>query len=215
VANKKLKLLLFLKLAFFLAYCQAETTYRPFYLGAIGGYGSTTWNGLVPIKGKQNLAINISTPIEVREGGALWGLLVGYEFNSYVALEANYMRFPKATVIFDPISLFSFINDGQTEFISHTESVSLMGKIMFPICNTRMRIYSSAGVAGLHRNDILADRWRVNPTFGVGFNYHFTDRFTGELGGNYIAGYGESQINPTETYIPFLYSISLRLAYYF
>jgi Outer membrane protein beta-barrel domain len=219
--HNKLKLLLFSQLSFFLAFCQAETTkevqcaHYPFYLGAGGGYGSTTWDGLVPIKNKQNLAINISTPIRVREGGALWGFFVGYEFIPSFALEASYMRYPNATVIFDPISLFTYMNDGRTQFVTHTESVSLMGKILLAIPNTRMRIYSSAGAASVHRNDLLANRWRLNPTFGLGLNCHFTEHLAGELAGNYIAGFGESQLNPTETYFPFLYSISLRLAYYF
>jgi Outer membrane protein beta-barrel domain len=221
VANKKLKLFLFSQLSFFLAFCQAETTkdvkccHHPFYLGASGGYGSTTWKGLVPLKDKQNLAINISTPIRVREGGALWGFFLGYEFIPYFALEASYMHYPNARVIFDPISLFTYMNEGRTQFVTHTESVSLMAKILLAIPNTRMRIYSSAGAASMHRSDILANHWRLSPTFGVGLNYHFTEHLTSELAGNYIAGFGESQLNPTETYFPFLYSLSLRLAYYF
>ncbi|MFI4919668.1 MAG: hypothetical protein ACHP65_08950, partial [Legionellales bacterium] len=35
---------------------------HPFYVGAIAGAGSTTWEGLVPSHENQNMAINISTP---------------------------------------------------------------------------------------------------------------------------------------------------------
>ena len=60
------------------------------------GLGSTTWTGLVPESKNQNLAINISTPINAREGGSSLGALAGYEFTPYFALEANYMRFADA-----------------------------------------------------------------------------------------------------------------------
>ncbi|MFI4919933.1 MAG: hypothetical protein ACHP65_10305, partial [Legionellales bacterium] len=156
-----------------------------------------------------------STPIEVREGGSIWGLLLGYEFMPYFALEANYMHYPKAAVSFDEMSLFSYTNNGLLSFTSGTETLSLMGKVMLVIPNTKMRVYSSAGVAELHRKDIILNSWRARPTFGLGVNYHLTERVTAELGGNYTAGYGESQLKPTDAYFPFLYSLSLRLAYCF
>ena len=188
---------------------------HPLYLGAMGGYGSTTWRGLVPTKENQNPAISLSTPVNVTEGGALWGVIAGYEFIPYFALEASYMHYPNAKVAFDSTSLFSFTTDGLTAFDTHTESLSLMGKIMLLIPNTKFRVYSSAGAAGVHRNDILINDWRLSPTFGVGVNVHFTEHFMSEIGGNYTAGFGESNLNPTESYFPFLYSLTLRLAYCF
>ena len=188
---------------------------HPFYVGATGGYGSTTWAGLVPSEENQNLAISLSTPIKVNEGGGVWGFFGGYEWTPYFALEASYMRYPKATVTFDSVSLFSFSNDGLTHFATRTETVSAMGKVMLLVPNTELRVYSSLGVAGVHRDDMLASDWRPSPTFGVGFNYHLTEHLMGELGANYTAGYGESQLNPTEVYFPFLYAAFLRLAYCF
>ena len=200
--------------------CRAEalddgTFQHPLYIGATGGYGSTTWAGLVPAEENQNLAISLSTPIEVKEGGGVWGFFAGYEWTPYFALEAAYMRYPDAHVTFDPISLFSFINEGLDGFTTRTETVSAMAKIMLLIPNTHMRLYSSLGVAGVHREDMLKDRWRSSPTFGAGFNYHFAEHFMAEIGGNYTAGYGESQLNPTDVYFPFLYSGFVRLAYCF
>ena len=74
---------------------------------------------------------------------------------------------------------------------------------MLIIPNTQMRFYSSAGAANVHREDMIVDEWRVSPTFGVGFNYHISEHLMGELAGNYTAGFGESQLNPTYTYFPF------------
>lgn len=211
---------LLLECCLFIGACTAGTTGKinpsPFlYIGAIGGYGSTTWVGLVPEKNNQNPALILSTPINVEEGGGVWGVFVGYEFIPSFELEASYMRYPDATVSFDTGSLFSFINNDQLNFVTKTDSVNIMGKIMMYIPNTKLRAYSSAGVAGVHRNDLLTNHWRVTPTFGVGFNAFITKHIMGELGANYTAGYGEPDLNPTESYFPFLYSVNFRLAYVF
>lgn len=217
MTNTKLNLCLFL-LIFFPSIIQAKTNNEfkhPIYIGAIGGFGSTTWAGLVPSQTHQNSAMSMSTPISAQEGGHVWGVLAGYEFSPYFALEGNYMRYPRANIFFDTLSLFSFNYFGLTGFATETETLSLMGKVMLIIPDTKMRVYSSAGASNVHRQDMIVDDWRLSPTFGFGLNYRFTNHFMGELGGNYTAGFGESQLNPTDTYFPFLYSISLRLAYCF
>ena len=66
---------------------------RP-YAGISGGYGMTTWKGLIPPPDKQNFAIMISTPLEVDEGGGMWGALVGFEFTPHFAIEGSYKHFP-------------------------------------------------------------------------------------------------------------------------
>lgn len=182
----------------------------PFYAGVTGGHGWTTWNGLVPTE--QNGAINLSTPVYVSEGGKLWGLFAGYEFNPYFAIEAAYMHYPDANVQFDAMSLFTFENNGLSGFITHTEMISLMANIMLIVPHSDVRVYSGAGLAEVHRYDIIKNNWQPSPTFGAGFNYNFTDRLMGELGANYTAGRGQSQLNPAENYFPFIYSIFLRLA---
>jgi hypothetical protein len=86
---------------------------------------------------------------------------------------------------------------------------------MLIIPNSNFRVFSSAGVTKLHRQDIIMDDWRLTPNFGVGVNYHLSEHLMAELNGNYTAGFGESQLNPTDTYFPFLYSLTFRLAYFF
>lgn len=195
---------------------QVETSFRhPFYIGIAGGYGATTWNGLVPSRNNASIALNMSTPIRVTEGGFVWGMFTGYELNPFFALEGGYMQYPDAKIKFDSMSIFSFDNDGKTSLSTQTEVVTFMGKVMLFIPNTDIRFYSSFGIADVHRDDEIAERWRVSPSFGVGFNYNLTEHIMGELGANYIGGYGESELNPVENYIPFLYSVFLRLAYKF
>ena len=218
MTNIKLNLCLCSLIFFPSITCHAETINafkHPLYVGALGGFGSTTWRGLVPSENNQNLAMSMSTPVNVGEGGQVWGFLAGYEFSPFFALEANYMHYPNAYINFDSLSLFSFTYEGLTGFSTDTETLSIMGKIMLIIPDTKMRVYSSAGIANVHRQDMIVDDWRLSPSFGVGLNYMISDHLLGEIGGNYTAGFGESQLNPADTYFPFLYSVSLRLAYYF
>lgn len=207
-------------ISFLILSCQLHatgqiTSHHPFYIGVLGGYGSTTWEGLVPAKKSQNEAMMMSTPIRISEGGNIWGIVAGFEFIPFFAIEGNYTHYPDSTVHFDSMSIFSFKNDERSFFITKTETISLMGKVMMPVSDTHFKIFSSAGAARTHRNDMLLDNWRLTPTFGAGLNYRLSDRLMGELAGNYTAGFGESQLEPTNTYFPFLYSVSLRLAYFF
>lgn len=198
-------------------YALTPTLAKPswFYIGGIGGYSSTTWGGLVPARENQNMALKLSTPTEVAEGGLVWGAFTGYEFSPHFAIEASYINYPNAKVTFDDSSLFSFTNDGQTTFMSHTQTLMLMAKLMLFIPHSTLRFYSSAGIANMHRDDLLVNDWRLTPTFAIGINQRKGEHLLWEINGNYTAGYGESQLNPTETYFPFLYSITLRIAYGF
>lgn len=193
----------------------SESVTYPFYLGGIGGYGASTWNGLVPSQANKNIAMSMSTPIDVYEGGAVFGVLAGYEFSPYFSIEVNYLKYPDAQIWFDTSSLFSFDHNKALFFNSETETVSLSGKVMLKIPRTKLKAYSSAGVADLHRKDMLLDQWLVTPTFGVGLIYAITERWAGEVAANYTAGFGESQLHPVNGYFPFLYSVTARLAYHF
>jgi hypothetical protein len=188
-------------------------TPHPLYVGVLGGFGSTTWRGLVPEAENQNPALRISMPTNSSEGGFLWGVFVGYELTRYFAFEASYVDYPDATVIFDVGSLFAFDHDGQTEFKTKTSTLSFIGKLMVSIPQTKLRIYSGAGVSGIHRQDLLKDETRVAPSFVMGCNYPITPHIDGHIGASFTAGYGEATLNPANDFIPFLYSIVFKLAY--
>ncbi|MDI1351337.1 MAG: outer membrane beta-barrel protein [bacterium] len=216
VFTKKIKYMLLIQIAPLLCHAQNSTNnsiVHSLYLGVQGGYGSTTWEGLVPNQKNQNLALSMSTPIETHEGGGVWGGIFGYELNQNFAIEGQYMHYPKANIFFDSGSLFSFNNNDQTQLTTNTETLSLMAKLMVRISNSKVRAYSSAGITDIHRKDMLTDQWHVGPAFSVGLNYEISDHFMAEIGGNYAAGFGESQLSPAESYIPFLYSGTFRLAY--
>lgn len=218
--HNKSNLFIFLCLSFIFStsFSYSVTTSQkkhPLYVGLIAGYGSTTWQGLVATEKNQNVALMLSTPTEAEEGGATWGILAGYEFTPYFALEANYVKYPESTIYFNPVSLYSFTHEGALSFSTKTKSVSLMGKIMLLFPDSNWRVFSGAGAAALYRKDSIVNDWRLTPTFGLGVNYNFTEHLMGELVGNYTAGFGESLLSPVDTYFPFLYSITAHLAYRF
>lgn len=185
---------------------------HPFYFGVQNGYGSTTWQGLVPTRNNQSIAMSMSTPIDVTEGGLTGGFFLGYELLPYFALEGSYVRYQDAIVNFGTDSIFYFDN-GYTSLRTSTQSTSLIGKVMLVIPHTEVRAFSSAGLAVSHRWDNLRDFYRATPTFGLGFNYNITNRAMVELAGSYTAGYGESEITPVVDYMPFLYSVLIKIAY--
>jgi hypothetical protein len=201
---------------FTLAHAADDDKFRyPFYVGLAGGYGSTTWNMLVPSAHKANSAMALSTPTDVREGGFAGGVFAGYEIIPQFAVELNYTKYPQANLSFSKRSLFSYRNNHSTGFTSNTENVGLVGKFMVIIPRTTVRAFSSVGIAGIHRADMLANQWRATPTFNVGFNYNLTPHVMTELAVNYTGGAGESELTPTDDYIPFLYAVYLRLGYRF
>lgn len=177
-----------------------------YYVGGVLGSGYTTWGGLVPSEENRNDAMSVSTPILVREGGAVWGFFGGYEITPYFAIEANYMDYPEAVVTFDEDSLFAFEHDGLTKLRTNTQTGSLMAKIMLIIPESPFRLYSAAGIAGIWRDDEINTAHRVSPTFAFGVTLNVSKRIMFEVGTNYTAGYGESEINPANDYIPFVYS---------
>lgn len=188
---------------------------KKIYAGGVGGIGFTTWRGLVPSEENRNDAMSISTPILAREGGPVWGIFGGYEFTPYFAIEANYMKFPEAVVTFDDDSLFAFEHDGLTKLRSNTQTGSLMAKIMLLIPESPFRLYSAAGIAGVWRDDEINVAHRVSPSFSFGVTLNVSKRLMFEIGSNYTAGYGESEINPANDFIPFVYSFYGKAAFRF
>ena len=186
---------------------------RPVYAGLNGGYGSTTWRGLVPSWRNQNIALNVSTPIKVEEGGQVFGFFAGYEFSRYFALEMNYRHYPVARVNFDEFSLYAFDHNDETHLETQTGTISLMAKIMLTIPDTTVRAYSSFGAGRIHRKDTVSRLIKISPSFGGGFAVDATSRVVVDLGFNYTAGYGESELSPSNHYVPFLYACTLGIGY--
>ncbi len=186
---------------------------HPIYLGGMGGYGSTTWDGLVPSDSNQNIALSLSVPTSVHEGGGVWGFFAGYEFTPFFAVEGSFVQYPEAQILFDENSLFAFDHENLVNLETETSVVSVVGKVMLILPKTTARFYSNFGVARVQRDDSLNHIWQLSPTFGFGANYNLDPHLMTEIGVAYTAGYGESELNPAEDFIPFLYAVFLKVAY--
>lgn len=195
-------------------FAESKTKY-PWFLGGGVGYGSTLWRGLVPELGNQNMALSMSTPVNVDEGGLLWGFGGGVEVIPQFQFEFFYWKYPNATIYFDEESLFTYENNNATSFSSNTYTLLLDGKFLVPWQDSALKIFATAGLAWLNRDDYVLTNEIISPSFGVGLNYSFTDHWMGEFGFVYTAGNGESELNPAADFMPFLYGIYTRIFYRF
>ena len=190
---------------------------HPFYLGAAAAYGSTDWSMMTAKctpDDWQCTMIGMSVPIAADDNGFVGGVFIGYEIKDFFAVEANYAHFPKATISFDPNNFYpDLLPDGVTEIGSNTDVFYILGKFMTQLSTTPFRAFASAGIDFTYRYDVLADTIRIAPTFGVGINYLATEHFMLEFAFQYIAGYDKSSVTPAVDYIPFLYSLGLKVAY--
>ena len=86
---------------------------------------------------------------------------------------------------------------------------------MVQVARTGIRGFANAGGALVHRQDALVDVGHICPTFGIGLNYVFVQRILFEVGFQYYAGFGKAVLTPVINYIPFLYSVTAKVAYRF
>jgi hypothetical protein len=189
---------------------------HPLYGGLTVGYGTTTWDGLIADDKDEYLAMAVSTPIDVNEGGTIGGAFIGYEVFQSFALEFSYTHYSSARLYFDEMSLVTYEYGGITTFVTQTNNYALVGKFMVTVPHTKnVRIFSSVGPSVTHRQDIVYDHWQLTPTFNFGFDMDITEHIILEVGANYTAGTGISELDPVEDYIPFLYSGFTRFAWRF
>lgn len=188
---------------------------HPLYAGLTVGYGTTTWSGLVA-SDDDEIAMAVSTPTGVNEGGTIGGAFVGYEIFSSFALELSYTHYANARIYFDEMSLITYDYGGITTFVTQTNNYSLVGKFMVPVPYTKgIRIFSSVGPSVTHRQDVVYNHWQLTPAFNFGFDIDVNEHLYAEIGANYTAGTAISEMNPAVDYIPFLYSGFGRLAWRF
>ncbi len=194
---------------------------RPFYFGAIVGYGSTDWSKLViscdpadPLCDPTMLSV--SAPISAGDDGAVWGATIGFEVKPFWALEATYIRFPTTVIHLDKsYTFYSSVNplENAVDMSSETWAYILVAKFMTRISNSGFRGFANAGVDFTERKDIITSGSQVSATFGVGVNYVFQTHVMLELFFQYVAGYGRSNEKPVKYYIPFLYALGVKLMY--
>lgn len=182
----------------------------PFYVGLMTGYGNTDWSRLV----SQDPLTSLATPTSASGSGAIFGGLVGYQFTSYIALEAQYIHYPNSTVNFLPGNP---TYPGITQFSSATNYYALIAQISAPLPfdNNRFDALGDLGAAMVQRSDVLADIHDYRPTFGFGLDYHLSSHWVAVTAFNYTPGTGSAAENASAEYIPYLYSGQFIVEYKF
>ena len=178
---------------------------HPFYVGIITGYGNTNWNRLVA----EDSLSGTATPSQADGQGALIGGLVGYDFNQYLGVEAQFIRFPNADLNFSTPNIY---ND-MTHMTSMTNYAGMMFKASAPFDNNTFAGFGEIGYAVEMVSDVLANRHDFRPTFGLGMSYFWLPHWTVTAAFNYTPGTGVASEQTSGEYIPYLYSGQLILAY--
>lgn len=184
-----------------------NTAFHPAYVGIMLGYGNTNWDQMI----SQDLSSSKSTPISAGGSGVAEGLMAGYSLSRYFALEGDFTHYPEANLVFAANSVYQPL----TQTDSKTNSYALFGKFMLPLGNSGFSPFSEIGPGYVQRNDDLAQKGHFGGAFGVGVDYNINSRWMTELGLQYYTGYGDSTLKPAYDYMPFLYTINLRIAYRF
>lgn len=182
-----------------------------FYSGVGLGYGNTDWSQLVG----QDWKARLSTPDSAKSNGLSWSLFTGYYLLDNLAIELRFVHYQASRV---DIGSFAhhIIYKGPKEFMSKTQSFSILGKFFVPIAlHNRLRLFADVGANYTMRNDVYANIGTYGGTFGLGMQWRYSERFMSTIEGQYSTGNGSSVFNPMETYIPFLYNFELRTAYMF
>jgi hypothetical protein len=187
--------------------CLQTSLPHPAYVGVLLGYGNTNWQQMV----SQDASSSESTPTTAGGSGVAAGITLGYSFTRYFSLEGDFTHFPDADLKFTPYSVYRPL----TETTSKTNAYALFGKFMLPLGNSKFSPFSEIGPGYVQRDDDLAQKGHFSGSFGVGLDYYMTPHWMAELGLQYYTGYGDSTLKPAYDYIPFLYTVNLRIAYRF
>jgi hypothetical protein len=182
---------------------------HPLYVGLITGYGNTNWDRLV----EEDSAAAIATPNSAEGEGVLIGGLVGYDITQYIGVEAQYIRFPDASVNFLGSSDGVPNPYGLTHMTSMTDYASMIAKASVPFDNNRFSGFTEIGYAVEMVSDPLGNRHDFRPTFGFGMSYFWLPHWTLTSAFNYTAGTGVANEETASGYIPYLYSFQLIAAY--
>ncbi len=195
--------------------------FSKFYFGGMGGYGSTDWGFLVckpdNTPGNQDCSDPASTGrvgalLDAKDKGGVYGGYIGFQMSPRFAVELHYTRYPDTEITIDEFSNYrSPPYNYPTHFTSHTAVYYFIGKFFVHIWHTHTLAYADAGASFIHRQDVMANKVKLMPTFGVGFKRPFNKWVAMEFGFQFHVGYDEATTVPALEYSPFLYSIFIGI----
>ena len=203
---RRLFLLISIALSMITNSALAESVDHPFYFGVQGGYGNTDWARLV----SQDDLSATATPSTATGDGFAYGLLTGYQITPRIALEADYLRFPDSDLTFVTPNIY-----GISSMTSETEYYSVIAKL-FLLTNSDFRIFGDMGWGYVRRSDdMVGSISNSGLTFGLGADYSISEHWLGIFSFEYTPGTGVAAEDASALYVPYLYSLTLGLAYRF
>lgn len=205
------------------------------YFGVNLGGGTTEWSYLVDTTDADQVGGN--TPVHVTEGGPSWGVALGYDVSKNFDIELQYMQFANSNIDLGENSQYTDQNGNSiTNIVSKTQAYSLSGKFLAQVGHTHLRAFASVGAGVVVRSDPLvgyhftpsdnpplygssnytgknSDVTCVTPYLSSGLVYSFTRHWMLESGFQYYTGFGQSNVYPVGTFIPFAWDAYGRLSY--
>lgn len=179
-----------------------------FYLGVSGGYGSTNWQRTVDTD--NDPSIQLSAPYKAQDSGAVYALLAGVNWHKYFGAQFIYARPSTAEVYFKTPNFYNNI----TLLRSKTYLYGLAGKLMVPLQDEPITLYSLLGAAYVYRKDTLAHKGKLGGLFGAGVDYTINQHFSAGFEFRFATGDAKVELATADTYVPFIDSYSITLKYY-
>jgi len=184
----------------------AKTVAYPVYFGVQGGYGNTDWARLV----SQDDLSATATPSTATGDGFAYGLLTGYQLTPQIAFEANYLKFPDSDLTFITPNIY-----GISSMTSETKYYSVIAKL-FVLTNSDFRIFGDIGWGYVRRSDeMVGVISNSGLTVGLGADYSISEHWLGLFSFEDTPGTGVAAEDASALYVPYLYSLTLGLAYRF
>jgi opacity protein-like surface antigen len=180
-----------------------------YYVGILGGYGSTNWSKLATTDENLQLAL----PSGATDSGATWGVVAGDNINENFGAEFRYQKFADSKISFSGINEYSPDFEPFT-MTSHTESYMLLGKLRVPL-NKSFEIYSLMGAGMTYRKDQLNSLHSIGAAIGAGAELSVTTHWHNSLEFYLVTGNATINIEPALYYQPFLTSFVDKVSYYF
>lgn len=197
----------------------ASPVEHPLYAGISAGYGVADWNSLANHDSNPDNASSVleGVPDKAADRGLDYGAFIGYTFTPNYALELSYRKFKTVQIYFTEDSTYTppASPNSYPDIRSTTFNFSLVNKIMLPLPDN-FSLFSGLGPSLTYQSNPISKRTQqAGATFAVGANYEITEHFMATLEGDYTTGWGKSEEQPVNHYVPFLYSGDFKLAYRF
>ena len=184
--------------------------HQQWYLGTLAGFGTTNWSKITTT----DITLQNSLPSHAKDTGLTWGILIGDNINQHYGIEFRYQHYKNSAISFADYNEYApppYANNAFT-MISKSYNIALLGKLQAQP-KSYLNIYSLIGLSYTHRSDRLANIGGLGGFFGAGFTFSICKQWALGPEFDFVTGNEKVTLYPSETYLPFLTSLSVKLIY--